>query len=129
MCFKGWSLRLLQEQAIGQQILHNMLGRPELEQEHRGILQAFQGADDTRLSDVLVNLADMGLVKDEGCWAQELKVARQQLEQVAEVSPVDLSGANRVPVRAHVCPAAGGGGGGEACASMQRAHTHITQMQ
>ena len=74
-----------------QQILRNMLGRPKLEEEHRGILQALQGAHETRLLDLLVTLADMGLVKDEGRWAQEVKVARQQLERAAEVSPACLS--------------------------------------
>ena len=108
-----------------QQVLRNMLGRPELEEVHREILQALQGPDGTSLPELLVTLADMGLVVDQ---AQEVEVARQQLKQAAEVSPAYLCGATRVLTGADVCPPAGAGGGGGGRTSMPRACTRITQM-
>ena len=85
LCFKVWSLCLLQEQAIVEEVLRTILGSPKLKEEHRGILQALQGPCGTTLPDLLMTVTEMCLTIDED-QAQEMKVARQQLEQAAEVS-------------------------------------------
>lgn len=95
-----------------QQVLRNMLGRPKLQEVHRELLQALQGPDGPSLPELLVMVVQMGLVKDED-QAQEVKLARQQLEQAAEVNPAHWSGAKRVLTIAGISRAAGAGGGGD----------------
>ena len=78
-----------------QEVLRNMLGSLKLKEGHRDILQALQGPNGTSLPELLATVTQMCLMMDKD-EAQEMNVARQQLEQAAEVSPAYLSG---VPTR------------------------------